>query len=71
MHVKAGKPVDVHEKVFTSGVVPIGDPGLRRPRGLLIGSVIHKSVDANGALEVRVEPAVNVNRINVVTVLAQ
>jgi rod shape-determining protein MreC len=71
MHVKAGKPVEVHEKVFSSGVVTSADAGLRRPRGLLIGSVIHKSVDANGALEVRVEPAVNVNRINVVTVLAQ
>jgi hypothetical protein len=42
-----------------------------RPRGQLIGKVVHRSVDANGRQDVRVAPAVNANRINVVTVLTQ
>ncbi|MDQ3023885.1 MAG: rod shape-determining protein MreC [bacterium] len=71
MHVKAGSDVKVGEKVFSAGVTTVDEVASRRPRGQLIGTVIHKSVDANSALEVRVEPAVNVNRINIVAVITQ
>jgi rod shape-determining protein MreC len=70
MHVKSGAQVKVGEKVFSSGVV--GIPGaVRRPRGVLIGTVIHRNIDPNGFLEVRVEPAVNPNRISTVAVMTQ
>jgi cell shape-determining protein MreC len=68
--VKGGS-IKLGEKVFTSGIVPSAAEGGRRPRGQLIGSVIHRSEDVNGTQDVRVEPAVNTNRINVVTVLTQ
>ena len=65
-----GNNIKLGDKVFTSGVTTSPGEGLR-PRGQLIGNVVHRSVDANGRQDVRIEPAVNTNRINVVTVLAQ
>ena len=69
--VRSGANIKLGEKVFTSGVVTSVSEGMRRPRGQLLGTVIHRSVDANGTQDVRVEPAVNANRISVVTVLTQ
>jgi cell shape-determining protein MreC len=66
-----GNNIKLGEKVFTSGIATSAEEGLLRPRGQLIGTVVHRSVDANGRQDVRVEPAVNANRINVVTVITQ
>ena len=71
IHVKAGSLISVGEKVFTAEVVDPQQLDARRPRGQLIGTVTHRSIDLNGALDIRIEPAVNVNRLNVVTVLVQ
>jgi rod shape-determining protein MreC len=65
-----GNNIKLGDNVFTSGIAGMAGEGAR-PRGQLIGKVVHRSVDANGRQDVRVAPAVNANRINVVTVLTQ
>lgn len=70
--VKAGALIEVGEKVFSSGVVGSNEAvSVKRPRGILIGTVMHRNSDPNGFLDVRVVPAVNPGKINVVTVMVE
>ncbi len=71
MYVTAGSPVQVNEKVYTSGVTGAPENRTPRPRGILIGTVKHVAEDVNGFLTIELAPAVDTNAISNLLVYTQ
>ncbi|MCC7478485.1 rod shape-determining protein MreC [bacterium] len=71
MYVTAGSPVQVNEKVYTSGVTGSPESRTPRPRGILIGTVKHVAEDVNGFLTIELTPAVDTNAISNLLVYTQ
>jgi cell shape-determining protein MreC len=73
-YVKAGSQVELGEKIFTDGVADSSSSAdttaiVERPSGILVGYVRHRDTDPNGYLNIVAEPAVNPNKISIVSVM--